>query len=66
METTFGRNLKNLRKGRKMSQRGLADELNVSWQTGSHWETGYSEPSIDQIKLLANYFEITIDELLLD
>lgn len=64
METTFGRNLKNLRKERKLSQKGLADELKVSWHTVSHWETGYSEPSIDQIKLLANYFEITIDELL--
>lgn len=65
MKTTFGRNLKNFRKERKLSQRGLADALNVSWHTVSHWETGYSEPSIDQIKMLANFFEVTTDELLL-
>lgn len=66
METSFGRNLKNLRKERKLSQKGLAEKLKVSWHTVSHWETGYSEPSIEQIKLLAKFFEVTADDLLSD
>lgn len=65
MKVTFGENLKSLRTERKLSQKTVAEYLNVSWHTISHWETGYSEPSIEQIKLLAKFFEITTDELLL-
>ncbi|MGN0817543.1 MAG: helix-turn-helix domain-containing protein [Candidatus Coproplasma sp.] len=60
---TFGENLKTLRLERKINQQNLAQELNFSLKTISHWETGYSEPSIDQLIILANFFNVTIDEL---
>ena len=59
----FAENLKYLRKLNKIDQTKLASALNVSAKTISHWETGYTEPSIAQLIILANYFEITIDEL---
>lgn len=60
----FKENLKLLRKMRNVSQTDLANSLGVSLKTVSHWETGYSEPSIEQILLIAEYFSVTTDELL--
>ena len=59
----FSENLKSLRKSNNLDQKDLAKTLNVSAKTISHWETGYTEPSISQLIALANYFKITIDEL---
>lgn len=59
----FSDNLKNIRKEQKIGQKELADKLSVSAKTVSHWETGYTEPSINQLIMLADIFEITIDEL---
>ena len=55
--------LKDLRKEKDIGQEVLAKELNISVKTVSHWETGYTEPSIEQLIKLADYFEISIDEL---
>lgn len=60
---SFSENLKNLRKANKIDQSELALAISVSPKTVSHWETGYTEPSINQLILLANYFDVTIDEL---
>lgn len=60
---SFSENLKNLRKQRNLDQAGLAKILNVSAKTISHWETTYTEPSIAQLILLANYFDISLDDL---
>ena len=59
----FPENLKYLRTANKIGQRDLANLLNISVKTVSHWETGYSEPSIAQLITLSNYFGISIDEL---
>ena len=56
-------NLKLLRKGKGIGQAELAEAINVSLKTVSHWETGYTEPSIAQLTQLADYFDTTIDEL---
>ena len=61
----FSKNLKVLRKENKLDQATLAKELNVSLKTISHWETGYTEPSITQLIAIASYFNVTIDELIL-
>ena len=59
----FADNLKNLRKEQKIGQKELAERMSISVKTVSHWETGYTEPSINQLISLANFFEITIDDL---
>lgn len=59
----FGENLKALRRERGIGQSELAEILRISPKTISHWETGYTEPSISQLIALANFFELPIDEL---
>ena len=61
---SFCENLKGLRKINKLDQLTLAEKINVSPKTISHWETGYTEPSIAQLINLANFFDITVDELI--
>lgn len=56
-------NIKNLRKEYSLSQKQLADIVETTFKTVSHWETGYTEPSIEQLVALANFFDVTIDEL---
>lgn len=60
---TFKDNLKALRTTAGIWQKQLADALNTSPKTISHWETGYSEPSVEQLIRLADYFDISLDEL---
>ncbi|MBQ8283589.1 MAG: helix-turn-helix transcriptional regulator [Clostridia bacterium] len=59
----FSTNLKALRKEKEMGQEELAQILKISVKTISHWETGYTEPSILQLCQLADIFETSIDEL---
>ena len=56
-------NLKMLRKSFGIGQGQLATALNISVKTVSHWETGYTEPSVLQLIQLADFFDISIDEL---
>ena len=60
----ISKNIKELRLERKLSQNELAKVLNVSLKTISHWESGYTEPSIDMIKKMKEYFNVTYEELL--
>ena len=55
--------LKELRTMKGLGQKELADALGTTSKTISHWETGYSEPSILQLIMLADYFEVTLDDL---
>ena len=64
MEINFKENLKQLRTDNNLTQAALAKRLNTTIKTISHWETGYSEPSILQIIELANVFNISTDDLL--
>ena len=57
-------NLKSLRIASNLSQKDLAKLLNVSFKTISHWESGYSEPSLDMLKALKNVLQVTYDDLL--
>lgn len=59
----FPRNLKILRIAKGMGQRELASALDTTLKTVSHWETGYSEPSILQLVMLADIFDVTLDDL---
>lgn len=64
MKNCFAKNLKALRVERGLSQKQLAKELDTTIKTLSHWETGYSEPSIDLILRIASFFDTTTDTLL--
>ena len=60
----FADNLTELRKLHHMSQDELAEQINVSRQTLSKYETGESLPDIEKCKKLADVFGVTVDDLI--
>ncbi|MBQ8309347.1 MAG: helix-turn-helix transcriptional regulator [Clostridia bacterium] len=61
---TFKDRLKDLRNERNLSQQELGKIVNMSKMAISHWESGHSEPSISQLILLSDFFEVTVDYLI--
>jgi transcriptional regulator with XRE-family HTH domain len=61
----FNKKLYDLRKKKGISQEELANEVNVTRQTISKWELGESTPDMEKMIALSNYFDITLDELVL-
>ncbi|MEY8315629.1 helix-turn-helix domain-containing protein [Adlercreutzia muris] len=59
----FNERLMALRKKWGLSQEELGFELGVSRQTVSKWESGQSYPDFQRLVLLADYFDISLDEL---
>lgn len=59
----FNEKLKMLRKESGFTQEGLAEKLNVSRQAITKWETGEGTPDIENLKLISNLFNTTIDDL---
>ncbi|QHQ63157.1 helix-turn-helix domain-containing protein [Anaerocolumna sedimenticola] len=53
-----------LRKEKGIGQQALADVLGVSYQSVSKWETGITMPDITLLPVIAEYFNISVDELL--
>ena len=63
---TFGEKLRKLRKDADMTQEELAARLYVTRAAVSKWETDKGYPAIDSLKLIAELFGCTIDELVSD
>lgn len=61
---SIGNFLSELRKEKGITQRELADFLNVSDKTVSHWECDKYSPDISVIPVLAEFFGVTCDEIL--
>ena len=55
-----------LRKKKGLSQENLADEMNVSRQAVSKWESGNVMPSPDNLIYLSRLYGVTIDSLIDD
>lgn len=64
MNKQFSENLKKIRKEHNLSQEQLADELGVSRQAISKWESAVAYPEMDKIISLCNQFNLNIDDLL--
>lgn len=60
---TLGQHLTHLRTGRGWSQDVLAEQLGVSRQSVSKWETDSSVPDLDKLLGLSELFGVTLDEL---
>jgi transcriptional regulator with XRE-family HTH domain len=60
----FGKRLKELRESRKVTQQQLADVLKVNRSTIAGYETKDKSPDYDRLKLIAQFFDVTIDYLL--
>lgn len=60
---TIGKKINELRKMRNMTQDELADQMGVSSQAVSKWENDLSIPDVPILLELADFFHISLDEL---
>ena len=60
----FQEKLQMLRRQRGLTQEELAASLYVSRTAISKWESGRGYPSIDSLRAIADFFAVTVDELL--
>ncbi len=58
------KNLRTLRKINQLTQEKVAEKINVSRQAVAKWESGETVPDINNCKALANFYNVTIDDLL--
>lgn len=61
---TIGAFIAALRRANGMTQRDLAERLNVSDKTVSRWERDDGTPDLSLIPVIAELFDVTCDELL--
>ena len=63
VENSIASQIKKLRKSRGWTQPQLADQLSVSKQTISNWETGIKVPRMGSLQKLADLFNVRIGEI---
>lgn len=56
--------LKELLMSSGKMQKDICKDLGISKQKLSKWKTGYNEPCLDELILIANYFDVSSDYLL--
>ncbi len=52
-----------MRKLHQMTQEDVAEKLGVSRQAVAKWESGETIPDLDKCRVLAEIFEVTLDDL---
>ena len=57
-------NLKILRKRTNLTQKEVADAVGITFQTYSYYETGRTNPTPEMLCKFADFFGVTVDELL--
>lgn len=63
MKNSVGRGIRIQRKNKNLSQSGLGIALGVSRAKVSNWEIGRRDLTVKEAIEIANYFEISLDEL---
>ena len=63
-QVKIGSFLKALRKEKDLTQEKLAEQLNVSGRTVSRWETGSNMPDIGMLVELADFYDVSIPEII--
>ena len=61
---SVAKNLVMYRKNKNLTQMELAEKINYSDKVISKWERGESLPGIEALKNLADFYEITVDDLI--
>ena len=61
--SSFGENLKNLRKLNKISQKDFANKMNTTQQRVSEWECDKVEPSLYNVLKIIKVLNTTFEEL---
>ena len=63
---SIGGRIKQLRQSRSITQKELSEMLYKSESTVRMWELGKSEPDLEMLKKIANFFNVSVDYLLND
>ena len=64
MELTFGEKIKLLREEQELNQTELGREVQMTQRKISYLECGKYEPSMEDIRLLCKFFNVSADYLL--
>ena len=56
--------LLELRTEKELSQRDVAKVFNISQGTYNNWENGKTQPSIEQLITISEYFQVSVDYLI--
>ena len=64
IKTNFSQNLIKLRKAKNLTQLQLAEKLNYSDKAISKWEVGSVLPDIETMQHIAEFFGITVNDLI--
>ncbi len=62
-EKKFSDYLCFLREKSDLTQKAVSNDLGISQQKLSKWETGSSFPDINELKILADYYKLSVSEL---
>ena len=60
---TFPEHLAQMRKARNLTQKDVASGAGISWRGYQNYELGLREPSLSTLVALADFFDVTLDEL---
>ena len=61
MSNDIGNKLKNLRKGRGLSQQQLSENLGISRCSVSNYECGRRSPHLADLRRMSEYFGVSLD-----
>ena len=59
----FQDNLVQMRKMKRLTQEDIAEKVGVTRQAVAKWEAGETVPDLDKCKMLAEIFEVSLDNL---
>ena len=60
----IGEFLRELRKGKGLTQEQLAEQFNISRRSVSRWETGSNMPDVGLLIEIADFFDVDIREII--
>lgn len=66
LKKQIGANIASYRKRLRLTQAGLAEKLNYSDKAVSKWERGESAPDVQTLVQLAELYDVTVNDLLVD
>ena len=56
--------IKQLRQDKGISQEQLAEQLHVTRQAVSNWENGKTQPDIETLTQIAEFFDVSVERLI--
>ena len=62
----FSKKLKELRLKANLTQKEIAEKLNITQQSYQKWESGKSKPTLSTLEMFSDFFGVSIEELLSD